>query len=316
MAWELVIAVLFGWAAFLHRVGARLEISWPSIGVGVGAFVLFTLGVHMLCRRWRNATAATGRPWRLRWSLAVTTFVVLLFVAGIALLGIVHQTGWLLTSPEPIYVSTIHSFGGRSDNNLKMMGLGAGNYADAYLSLPAGGTFEPDGTMMHSWETRLLPWIGYKSLDFNRPWNDTDNASLARCIVPVFTNPEMPSAPLTDADGYGLSHYAANSWVMGANSRMAPSMLYDGASTTLLIGEVNNDFRPWAHPVNWRDPARGINRSADGFGGPRYAGGAHFAMADGSVRFLSENISPEVLEALAHPHRADEVDAGVLDRAR
>jgi len=36
----------------------------------------------------------------------------------------------------------------------------------------------------------------------------------------------------------------------------------------------------------------------DGIGGP-YTGGCNMGLADGSVRFLSENIDPKVLEALA-----------------
>src|SRR5690349_15388520 len=57
---------------------------------------------------------------------------------------------------------------------------------------------------------------------------------------------------------------------------------------TLLIGEVNAQFKPWGHPVNWRDPTAGINSSQHGFGGPPGSGGANFVMADASIRFLSD----------------------------
>ena len=35
-----------------------------------------------------------------------------------------------------------------------------------------------------------------------------------------------------------------------------------------MAGEVAGDFKPWGDPTNWRDPALGINRSPEGFGGP------------------------------------------------
>ncbi len=52
---------------------------------------------------------------------------------------------------------------------------------------------------------------------------------------------------------------------------------------------------------NVRDPARGINRSPEGFGGPPGWNGAMFLMCDGSVKFLSENTDLSVMKALATP---------------
>src|SRR5262249_6999261 len=139
------------------------------------------------------------------------------------------------------------------------------------------------------------------------------NAPYFRCIIPGFINSQMRSAPLIDADGFGLSHYAANSRVMGPGKGMKVSDITDGAANTILIGEVNANFRPWGHPVNWRDPAKGINKSPDGFGGPRSSGGGLFAMADGSVRFIGEGVNSSVLRALATPNGGEDVDPSVLE---
>jgi DNA invertase Pin-like site-specific DNA recombinase len=68
--------------------------------------------------------------------------------------------------------------------------------------------------------------------------------------------------------------------------------------------------------VEERDPARGVNRSPYGFGGPVGAGGALFALADGSVRFVSERTSPAVLRALATPDGGEPIDTGVLELPR
>jgi hypothetical protein len=39
-------------------------------------------------------------------------------------------------------------------------------------------------------------------------------------------------------------------------------------------------------------------------------------MADGSVRFISEKVSPNVMRALATPNAGDEVDESVLRPAK
>ena len=84
------------------------------------------------------------------------------------------------------------------------------------------------------------------------------------------------------------------------------------SAITNAFGEVNANFSPWGRPMNVRDPARGINRGPYGFGGAPGSGGAHFAMADGSVRFVSEKISPAVLKALATPNGGEEIDPAVF----
>jgi prepilin-type processing-associated H-X9-DG protein len=203
-------------------------------------------------------------------------------------------------------------------NNLKQLGLAALSYNDTHGTLPPGGTFAPDGTMRHSWETHLLPYLSYvaSNIDLDRPWNDPRNAKYFKGVLPVFINPGFRFPEVTDREGYGLSHYAANCHVLSGNRGMKLEDITDGTSTTLLFGEVNAGFKAWGHPVNWRDPARGINRGPDGFGGPRHSGGASFVMADGSVRFLNEHISPAVLRALSTPRGGEAVDAEALGGGR
>lgn len=299
-------AILLGWLFFLFRTLPRMNADWPSVFVGCLALVLFITGIHWTGRALRRNATDTPR-WKLRWSIGTVAVVFLLFAAGISLVGIVHQAGWLLTSPEPYYVQTVRwglSSYSHSPNNLRQIGLAMQNSHDTSSGkgIP-GGTFTPQGEMLHSWETYCLPYIGYYigDIDLKLPWNHPRNQKYFQCILPVFTNSLLPTPEVLDEQGFGLSHYAANIHVLGPNKPLCLANMTDGTANTLLVGEVNTLFKPWGHPVNWRDPAKGINRSPHGFGGPPSAGGAYFSMADGSVRFVSEGIEANVLNALSTP---------------
>ena len=138
-----------------------------------------------------------------------------------------------------------------------------------------------------------------------RPWNDPKNADNFKGVIPVFVNPVL--AERRDADGFGLSHLAANSWVLSANKSMKLGDITDGTANTILFGEVNSNFQPWGHPVNWRDPSLGLNQVPQGFGGV-FKQGVLFVMADGSVRTLKADISLSVLKALSTPRGGEKID--------
>ena len=320
------LALAFGWIPFLFRVLPRITVDWGSVAVGGVAVVLFCGGIHWIGRAWRRqreGEAPVGRRWKVRWSLAFTLFALVLFAAGTSLVGIVHQVGWLATGREPVMVPGLKGYSSwdavnrmSQVNNLKQIAIGMHGYAGRNDGLlPAGGSFAPDGSMRHSWETMLLSDIGWyaKGLDLNQPWDAPGNAPIFRCVLPQFINPSSEVTDLTDAHGFGLSHYAANVNVMGANTTIRYPRDLD-TTTTLLIGEVNAGFQPWGHPVNWRDPALGINRSPHGFGGSPSKGGATFLMADGSVQFVSEKVSPEMVRALGKAGRKEPIDLSALPK--
>ena len=87
--------ILFGWIPFLGRVLPEVKPDGPSVAVGGIALLVFATGVHWLGRSRR------GR-WRVRWTVAVVLGVLLLFTAGISVIGVTHQLAWLATSDQPI----------------------------------------------------------------------------------------------------------------------------------------------------------------------------------------------------------------------
>jgi prepilin-type processing-associated H-X9-DG protein len=73
----------------------------------------------------------------------------------------------------------------------------------------------------------------------------------------------------------------------------------DGTSNTIAISD-GSDPGPWGaggHATIRALTEKPYINGPDGIGGP-HAGGVSVGLCDGSVRFVSENIDPSVLEAL------------------
>jgi hypothetical protein len=306
--------LLFGWAIFPVKTLPKMTFEPVAIAVGAAALALLVPLTHGLCR-WLyghgQAEASPVRRWRLRWSAAIVGIVVLMFASAISIIVTIHETGWLVTTKKPWFEGGVRQAARRmqSTNQLKQIGLGFSNYADANGRLPPGGTFTDHGEMLHSWETMLLPLMELGNIKPNLalPWNHPDNAKWFQTVVRGFINPGVREARDVDDQGYALSHYAVNSNVLGANRGPRLDDVKDGLSHTIMAGEVNDNFKPWGHPVNYRDPALGINKSPDGFGGPWSSGGAHFLLMDGSVRHLNADIDPAVLRAISTPNGGEKL---------
>ena len=332
---ELPLVFMFGWILFLIKTLPQTTVEPAALLVGAAALAVLIGVVHFLAR-WLYgaqpvAAAAAGpadaaqqsagqaappiRIWRLRWTFAAVFLVVFLFAAGIALIVTVHQTGWLLTSPHPWYHQGMEAARRmQSNNNLKNIGLAFANYHDTYHQLPSGGTMNEYGELLHSWETQLLPYLeDNRKPNFDLPWNHPENAAFFQREKDVFLNPgiDQPGPDrvgyTVDQEGFGLSHYAANSHVLGINSAVRHEDVTDGTSNTILTGEVKANFKPWGDPVNWRDPAEGLQKSPDGFGGPWTYGMTMFSMLDGSVQTIAADVDPEILKALATPAGGEKV---------
>lgn len=312
---EGVGALLFGWIPFLNRVMPRMTVDWPSVAVGVVAVLLFLIGVHWLARSWQravNATRPSLPPWKWRWTLMFGCVVLLLFSAGISTIGIFHQTGWLLNE-DPLFGESVF-VPESSVNNLKSIAVGIHSFNDAEKTLPPGkpsrfGGRSKHGEFLHSWVTASLIHIPISTggIDRSLPWNHPKNQQYFKSVLPVFINSGLRNAPYRDAQGYGLSHYAANEHVISDKISMGLQDISDGMANTLLIGEVNSQFKPWGDPENWRDPAIGLNRWPYGFGGPSDTGGVLFSTADACVHRVSDKISPTVLRALSTPQGGEKV---------
>ena len=311
-----LFVLLFGWAIFLYRTLPNATVDWLACTQAAVAVVLLTTVAHYFLR-WlfgqiRQAETGSRRQWKFRWTLFSLVAVVFLFVAGISVTALAHQVGWLLASNEPWWTSIARgaALRGQSSNNLKQIGLGFHLYHDAHESFPPGGTFNEFGEMQHGWVTMLLPYLeyGHLKIDFSAAWDHPNNRQAMQTPVSPVQSPAISQENFTDEEGYALAHYAANCRVVGGGEPLRLSDIPDGQSNTILAGEIVEGFKPWGHPVNWRDPALGLNVPG-GFGSPHAARVTQVLMADGSVRVIPADIDPALLRALATPAGKEDVEA-------
>ena len=303
---EIITDLMFGWFGFLRRVGSQLTIRWDGVAiflVGIGGVIAIA---HYLLRWFfretNNESDSRSVSWRLRSTVSVVGLIVVMFIAGTSIIGVTHQAVWLFQSEEPLYGEDLpQSVAFNSQHHLKWMGHAVHNSHDIRGTLPTRWRENPNDPPQ-SWATQILPYLNYQTdtIDFSREWDDPVNAASFRAVIPELCNPAFRTPPLRNSRGYGLNHFAGNRWLLDRTDPVPFQELRHVSANTLLIGEVNSEFMPWGEPGNLRDPTVGFNTQA-GFGGVSGAEGVRFLMLDGSVRFVGNDISPEVLEAMSHP---------------
>jgi hypothetical protein len=123
-----------GWAWHTTRVLPALTINWGGVAMMLIATGLAGTIGHG-CLKWLWSGLGHQTPWRAKWTITGLMAVMLMFVAGTAATGVVHQTGWLISGRDPIIKS-----GGRSHetanrvkcaSNLRLIGHLIGQYANA-----------------------------------------------------------------------------------------------------------------------------------------------------------------------------------------
>ncbi|MBN2473865.1 MAG: DUF1559 domain-containing protein [Pirellulales bacterium] len=205
--------------------------------------------------------------------------------------------------------------------NHRRLLTGLAGYAKSERHFPpaaAGGSLLPPETRL-SWIATMLPYYGHpdwqQGLDFGYSWNGPQNRHVTRRPLLEVVNPAL--GPSTTEAGFPVTHYVgvagigpdaghlsaddprAGAFGFGRTTRM--ENLVDGAANTIAVLGVTGRLGPWAaggdataRPLTQRPYVNG----PDGFGSGQ-PDGMLAGMADGSVRFISKDIDPAVLEQLA-----------------
>ncbi len=199
----------------------------------------------------------------------------------------------------------------------------------AVPSTRMGRPYAPDQRI--SWMAELLPYLGqsalYSQIDPAHSWRDPENVGNASTLISQFLSPNTApeswwvkypgvSDPVAathfvgiagvglDAANYGVSDPAVADkiGIFGYDRHTALRDITDGAANTILMAQVPPMVkRPWL--AGGGATAVGVpeKNSVKPFVSlqPNGKKGTLVVMADGSVRFISENVSDEVFKALA-----------------
>lgn len=148
---------------------------------------------------------------------------------------------------------------------------------------------------MVRWRVALLPFLDemdlYRQFQLDEPWGSEHNLSLSKKIPSVYRSPgkRLPAGKTTyqATVGEGLA--------MEPLQKMRFQNILDGLSNTIMVVEVNDDAAViWCKPedleIDMADPMDNLGKARQG--------GFYVAMADGAVRFVSQNIDVTLFKAL------------------
>jgi len=207
----------------------------------------------------------------------------------------------------------------QSKNNLKQLALALHNYHDVNTAFPSGthenADLKPEKRL--SWIADVLPYLDQQNLhddiDFEAAWDAEANRFALSNPLPVLLNPGNPN----DGGNDGVTHYVGiaglgkegptlevgdkKAGVFGYDRVARIRDILDGTSNTIMTSEASENFGPWGQ--GGKATVRAFTKKPyingpDGIGGPWSSAGCNMGFADGSVHFISEEIDPEVLEAL------------------
>jgi prepilin-type processing-associated H-X9-DG protein len=180
-------------------------------------------------------------------------------------------------------------------NNLKQIALALHHYESEYGMFPPAFTVDPDGHPLHSWRTLILPFLDqkelYETINLSKPWNDAANEKAFKTRLAVFSCPSTV-CPANFTTYMGI---AAKNGLFRPGEPRRITDISDGTSNTLMVMEVAPESA-----IHWMSPVDADEQMVLNFGQKKgvHTGGTHVAMADGSVRFISQNIAVDQLRSL------------------
>gem|GEM_PF-2760339 len=180
-------------------------------------------------------------------------------------------------------------------NNLKQIALAIQTYADKNNHLPPAAIADSNGRLLLSWRVAILPYLGqealYKRFKLDEPWDGPHNKRLAN-FVPFIYQSSGRSLPHGKTCILGA---VGDNFAFDATSGRSFADFKDGLSNTIILVEAAPD-----RAVEWTRPSDlevDENNPSDGLFGHR-EGGVLAAFADGSVKFIPQTTSKDVLKAL------------------
>ena len=193
--------------------------------------------------------------------------------------------------------------------------VGVWSYEEEHRLLPQSVA----GETPVSWRLRLLPFTNRAELleqyDSTQFWNSESNTAVVKQPVHFLQCPSAGRPSDTDESGRYFTAYTMPVGRQRFGMTDSFDAITDGQSQTLAIVEACGLNIVWTEPrdVHADEVSYGVNlKGATPFESPGlmsswHPGGALAAFADGRVRFISQDIDPEVLQSLTTTSGAEDV---------
>ncbi len=247
-------------------------------------------------------------------SLRGTGFTLVELLVVIAIIGVL--IGLLLPAVQAAREAMRRA---SCQNNLHQVGLALHNYHSAMGYFPPGAIEVrplPPGGKQFAWSAFILPYLEQNTvaekIDFRRAFDDPANAVAAQTPVTAYLCPSTPrSEPLRG--GFGATDYGGmyGERIVTTNNPPRGMMIHDeslgfrdildGSSHTIMVTE-DADFPDgqWINGRNLFDQAFPPNAAPPFENDMRsfHPGGVMTMFADGSTRFIVDQIDMQILAAL------------------
>jgi prepilin-type processing-associated H-X9-DG protein len=219
--------------------------------------------------------------------LAMIAILALFFIAILGILTL--ATGVANQARKAAMVA-------RCAEQLAQLKLALDNFEAAYGCFPPASITDLDGTPIHSWRVAALQtWKEHPIndlYDLSVPWNHAKNASL----VNYDTSGNFWWCPSGDGRTTKMTDYVAvvgNETAWPWDRGLKRSEITDDPASTVLVLEVANSRIHWMEP---KDPT--LDEILSSGLSSHHRGFVNALFADGSVKRIRTDISPQTLKAL------------------
>jgi hypothetical protein len=97
------LTLAIGWVKSTGRFVSVVQLSAATVVWSIVIVGVLLVGTHTFCAWVRQAQSSTSSPWKWRWTCSFYCALVLVLFASASLVGIAHQTGWMIGSKEPFF---------------------------------------------------------------------------------------------------------------------------------------------------------------------------------------------------------------------
>ena len=201
-------------------------------------------------------------------------------------------------------VQVAHTPGRRSvcSANMRNIGWALHAYHDTYGSFPPAYVADENGKPMHSWRVMLLPFMEgnqiYNKYRFDEPWDGPNNKKLHSIANPALRCPSEGNPTNTDY----VVVVGPNTLFPGAEARSLDDIkdVGDSISDVIMVVEIADSDIHWMEPrdLEWDQMSQGIGTMKGRSISSHHLAGANVTFADGHIKFLSDGIDPQELDAM------------------